>query len=54
MQDSCLCSHIALSNAMDVCMHSFPLLLIAYELICLLTQVHSTIVKHEHQYKFEI
>lgn len=29
MQDSCLWSHIALSNAVNFCMHSFPLPLIA-------------------------
>ena len=45
LQDSCLWCHIALSNAMNVCMHSFPLLLIAYELICLITQVH----QHYHE-----
>jgi len=49
MQDICLWSHIALSNAVNFCMHSFPLLLIASS-----PRYISTIMKREHQYKFEI
>lgn len=49
MQDSCIWSNIALNNAVNFCMHSFPLLLIAPS-----PRYISTIMKHEHQYTFEI
>jgi hypothetical protein len=39
MKDICLWSHIALTRAVNVSMHSFPLPLIAYELICHSNQV---------------
>jgi hypothetical protein len=35
----CLWSDIALTRIMNVCMHSSPLLLIVYELICHSTQI---------------
>jgi len=39
MKDTCLSSHNALTREMSVCMHSFPLLMIAYEINCLSTQI---------------
>jgi hypothetical protein len=45
MKDICLWSHIALTRAMNACMHSFFLPLIAYELIHLSTQVS----EHYHE-----
>jgi hypothetical protein len=38
MKDICLWSHIALTTAMNVCIHSFLLPLIAYELSTQISQ----------------
>jgi len=39
MKDICLCSHIALTRVINVCIHSLSLPLIAYELIRHSTQI---------------
>jgi hypothetical protein len=47
MKDICLWSHIALTSAMNACMHSFLLPLIGYELIHLSTHIS----QHYHETK---
>jgi len=54
MKGICLWSHIALSMDINMCMHSFPLPLIAYELICYNTQISQLYhMTHKHHYESE-
>ena len=51
MKNICLWSSIALTREMKVCMLSFPLPLIAYELVCHSTQKSSNTTNPNHHYK---
>jgi len=45
MKDVCLWSHVALTGAVNICVHSFPLPLIVYELLDHSTQIS----EHHHE-----
>lgn len=53
MKDIWLGSHVALTSAMNICVHSFPLLLTVCELIFLSIWISLYYHKTKHQYKIE-
>ena len=53
MKDISLWSHIALNIEINVCIHSLPLPLIAYELIYHNTQINEHYHENQHHYETE-